>query len=60
MPVSEAIGRLAAYENSQRGRRRASYGKDDQLVLMTRALEQLLQIKKGNGGASSSGGSSGM
>jgi hypothetical protein len=59
MPVSEAIGRLAAYENSQRGRRRSGGGKEEQLMLMTKALEQLLQVKKGSGGAGSSGGSAG-
>jgi transposase InsO family protein len=58
MPVSEAIGRLAAFESGQRGRRRNSGGKDEQLMLMTRALEQLMQNKKG--GASGSGAPGGQ
>jgi hypothetical protein len=35
MPVSEAIGRLSAYESGQRGRRQSGAGKDDQLMLVT-------------------------
>jgi hypothetical protein len=57
MPVSEALGRLSSFENGQRGRRRNSTGKEDQLVLMTRALEQLMQVKKDSSGAGSSGSS---
>jgi hypothetical protein len=39
MPVSEALGRLAAFITSQRGRHRSGGGKDEQLMLVTRALE---------------------
>jgi hypothetical protein len=59
MPVSEAIGRLSAWESGQRGRRRSSGAKEDQLMLMTRALEQLMQNKK-SGGAGGSGSSTGQ
>jgi hypothetical protein len=59
MSVSEAIGRLSAYDSGQHGRRRNSGAKEDQLMLMTRALEQLMQNKK-NGGAGGSGSPSGQ
>jgi hypothetical protein len=55
MPVSEAIGRLAAYEDGQRGRRRSGGGKDEQLMLVTRALEQLMKGKKSVDSPGSSG-----
>ena len=54
MTVSEAVGRLAAFEESQRGRHCHSGGKEDQLMLMTQALEQLMKGKKGSPGAGSS------
>lgn len=54
MPVSEAVGRLAAFEDGQRGRRRSGNGKDEQLMLVTRALEQLMKGKKSGDGAGSS------
>ena len=54
MTVSDAVGRLSAFEESQRGRRRHSGGKEDQLMLMTQALEQLMKGKKGSRGAGSS------
>ena len=45
MPVAEAIGRLSAFESGRRGRRKSNNsGKDEQLMLVTRALEQLMQI----------------
>jgi hypothetical protein len=59
MPVSEAIGRLSAWESGQRGRHRSSGAKEDQLMLMTRALEHLMQNKK-SGGAGGSGSSTGQ
>jgi hypothetical protein len=56
--VSEAVGRLASSEESQRGRRRSGGDKDEQLMLVTRALESLMKGKKtGDGSGGSSSGS---
>jgi hypothetical protein len=57
MPVSEALGRLAAFETSQRGRRRSGSGKDEKLMLVTCALEQLMKGRKGSDSIGSSSGS---
>uniref|UniRef100_A0ACD5Y6T1 Uncharacterized protein n=1 Tax=Avena sativa TaxID=4498 RepID=A0ACD5Y6T1_AVESA len=54
MTVAEAVGRLATYE--QNGRRREKAGNNEQLMLVTRALEQLMKGKKFSEGAGSSGG----
>jgi hypothetical protein len=54
MTVEEAVGRLAAFE--QNGRRRDKGGNNEQLMLVTRALEQLMKGKKFLDGAGSSGG----
>ena len=59
MTVSEAVGRLTAFEESQRGRRRHSGGKKDQLMLTTQALEQLMKGKKWSPRAGSSNASRG-
>lgn len=59
MIMAEAVGRVAAYEENQRGHRRWSSGNEDQLMLMTQALEQLMNGKKSTPGASSSGGGHG-
>ena len=55
MPLAEALGRLAAFENGQRGRQRSGGGKDEQLMLVSRALEQLMQNQKGGGSSSGLG-----
>jgi hypothetical protein len=60
MPVSEALGRLEAYENGQRGRPCNGGGKgEEQLMLVTRVLEQLMKSKKSGDGAISYGNSAG-
>jgi hypothetical protein len=46
MSVSEAVGRLALFEESQRGRRRSGGNKDEALMLVIHALESLMKGKK--------------
>uniref|UniRef100_A0ACD5Z920 Uncharacterized protein n=1 Tax=Avena sativa TaxID=4498 RepID=A0ACD5Z920_AVESA len=54
MSVEEVVGRLAAYE--QNGRRRDRGGNNEQLMLVSRALEQLMKGRKPGNDASGSGG----
>lgn len=60
MSVAEAVGRLSSFEESQRGSRRQSGGKEDQLMLMTQALAQQMKGKKGSPGANSSSNGGGQ
>ena len=55
MSVAEAVGRLASHELNQRGHRRNGGGKDEQLMLVTKALEQLMKGKQAGEGAGTSG-----
>jgi transposase InsO family protein len=54
MTVQEAIGRLTTFEANQRGRRQSRGDNNEQLMLVTRALESLM---KGKHSADSSGAS---
>uniref|UniRef100_A0A453TF16 CCHC-type domain-containing protein n=1 Tax=Aegilops tauschii subsp. strangulata TaxID=200361 RepID=A0A453TF16_AEGTS len=55
MTVVEAVGRLRTFEENESGRYDGRGGKDDQLLLMTKALESFFQKKKGSPGAGGSG-----
>lgn len=59
MSVAEAVGRLRSFEENEIRRRGDRGDKNEQLMLVTKALENLLGKQKLSGGGSSSSGAGG-